>query len=94
MSQTRVWLRTLIQGERQNVENLIQDMLFELDNEGTFSCLIESVDEQVVEKEKLMQTIQGEERSRAKVLELQHARHSITEEKELRVNELDEYVSS
>lgn len=81
-----------IHSERQHVQDLMATMLDELDSDGTFTTLVKSVSDEVLEKERFVETIMREEDSRERVQTLEHSREEIHAEKEERIVQLDETI--
>jgi hypothetical protein len=82
-----------MQSERQHVQDLIADMLQEVDLEGSFGSLVNSVTDEVEQKSALTGTIMREEESRSLVENLMSKRSEIHEEKEEKVLKLDETIA-
>lgn len=78
--------------ERQHVQDLMATVLDELDGDGSFMTLVKSVSDEVLEKERFVETIMREEDSRVRVQTLQLSREEIHTEKEERIIQLDETI--
>jgi hypothetical protein len=78
--------------ERQHVQDLMETLLEELDVDGSFKTLVRSVSEEVLEKERFVETIMREEDSRIRVQTLELSREEIQAEKEERIIQLDETI--